>query len=79
MYVLLCADNSLYTGITIDIKKRLATHRSGEGSKYVRSRLPVKLIHTEKFVNKSLAAKREALIKGWDRKKKIRALGLTMQ
>ncbi|MDD3647388.1 MAG: GIY-YIG nuclease family protein [Candidatus Dojkabacteria bacterium] len=71
IYILLCKDNSLYTGFTTDIAKRLEDHRSGRGSKYVRSRLPVKLIYSERFRSKSRAMKREAQIKGWRREDKI--------
>jgi len=44
VYLLRCADGSLYTGVTNDLPKRLATHRAGKASKYTRSRLPVKLV-----------------------------------
>jgi putative endonuclease len=54
-------------------------HETGKGSKYVRSRLPFKLIYTEKFQTKSEALKREAQIKGWSRHKKISELGLLVK
>ncbi|MEI7578536.1 MAG: GIY-YIG nuclease family protein [bacterium] len=76
LYLLLCADNSLYTGITDDIKNRLAVHQSGKGSKYVRSRLPVKLIYQEEQSDKSTALKRELEVKSWSRTEKIARLGL---
>ena len=57
LYILLCADQSLYVGITQDIEQRLEKHRSGKGSKYVAARLPVKLI----FVLKNLPIKEVAL------------------
>lgn len=78
LYILLCSDNSLYTGIAIDIEKRLAAHSSGKGSKYVYSRKPFKLIYQEKFSNKSDALKREAEIKSWSRGEKIENLGLEL-
>jgi len=76
LYILLCSDKSLYTGITNDLGKRMAAHREGKGSKYVRSRLPFKLIYTEEHSDKSSAAKREMEIKSWDRGKKIKELEL---
>jgi putative endonuclease len=76
VYVLLCRDNSLYTGFTTDIKRRIQDHSEGKGSKYVRSKLPVKLIYSEEFKTKSEALKRERQIKGWKREKKIRILKL---
>jgi len=78
VYILLCSDNSLYTGYTVDLKKRLKMHEIGKGSKYVRSRLPARLIYTEKCSTKSDALKREMQIKGWRRSKKIRILDLDM-
>lgn len=78
VYILQCFDNSLYTGITNDIEKRLASHRTGKGSKYVRSRLPVELIYKEEAVDKSTAAKREMEIKNWSREEKIEKLNLNI-
>jgi len=76
IYILLCRDNSLYTGFTTDIKQRIKEHKEGKGSKYVRSKLPVKLIYSQKYRTKSEALKREMQIKGWKRNKKIRVLKL---
>lgn len=76
IYILLCNDNSLYTGYTKDLKKRLKDHNEGNGSKYVRSRLPAKVIYQEKYKTKSEAMKREIEIKGWSREEKIEQLGL---
>ncbi|MBS3781320.1 MAG: GIY-YIG nuclease family protein [Candidatus Thermoplasmatota archaeon] len=70
LYILRLSDDSLYTGITKDIKRRLEQHRAGKGSKYVRSRLPCELIYMEKLEDKSKALKREAEIKGWSKDKK---------
>lgn len=78
IYILLCSDGSLYTGLAKDINKRIEVHKSGKGSKYVRSRLPVKLIYSEEFNNKCDAAKRESEIKSWPRPKKISKLGLNL-
>ncbi|MFW6024750.1 MAG: GIY-YIG nuclease family protein [Candidatus Woesearchaeota archaeon] len=70
VYLLRLNDNSLYTGITKDIKNRLKDHRAGNGSKYVRSRLPLKLVYKEEKETKSLALKREIEIKRWSKSKK---------
>ena len=70
-YLLQCADNTLYCGITNDLDKRLAAHNAGEGAKYTRSRLPVKLAYTEICANKSAALKREYEIKRMSRKQKL--------
>ena len=71
VYILKCADNTLYTGIAKNIEKRLAVHRTGEGSKYVRTRLPIKVVFMEKSKNRSEATKREIEIKKMSRKEKI--------
>lgn len=71
IYILKCSDNSLYTGWTNDLKKRLETHNSGKGSKYTRSRLPVEIVYFEEFKNKSDAMKREYEIKKLSRKNKL--------
>ena len=55
MYVLKCADGSLYTGYTTDLDKRLATHNAGKGAKYTKSRLPVDLLYYETFNHKNAA------------------------
>jgi len=71
VYILQCKDNSFYTGITNDLEKRLKQHKEGNGSKYVRSRLPFKLVYTEKHTTKSKALKRELKIKSLSKKEKI--------
>lgn len=79
VYILLCRDSSLYTGYTVDLQKRLKMHEAGEGSKYVRSRLPVKLIYSEKCPTKSDALKREFYIKSLSRREKIRIFKLRIK
>jgi len=71
VYILECSDKSLYTGITNDIEKRLLKHSIGKGSKYVRSRLPFKLVHKEIYDTKSEAMKREIEIKKLSKKEKL--------
>ncbi|MGT2742116.1 GIY-YIG nuclease family protein [Streptococcus plurextorum] len=63
MYVLECADGTLYTGYTTNIEKRLKAHNSGKGAKYTKSRLPVKLLYQETFDSKEDAMSAEALFK----------------
>ena len=58
-YMLRCNDNSIYSGYTTDLEKRLETHNSGMGAKYTRARLPVKLVYFEEFEDKKEAMKRE--------------------
>jgi putative endonuclease len=78
LYILLCADNTLYTGTTNDVEKRVSVHSLGKGSKYVRSRLPVKLIYTEEFTDNKVALSREWEIKQWTREQKIERLNLEL-
>lgn len=71
VYILRCNDNSLYTGITTDIKKRLVCHNNGKASKYTRSRLPVKIAYSKLCNSESSAKKEEARIKGLSRSEKL--------
>lgn len=74
VYMLRCGDNSLYTGYTDDVQRRLATHQSGKGAKYTRSRLPVSLAYYEELPDKSSALRREAAIKRLTRQQKLELL-----
>ena len=69
-YILKCRDNSLYTGWTNDIDKRLKAHNDGKGAKYTNSRRPVELIYYEKYETKEEAMKREYAIKHMTRRAK---------
>lgn len=71
LYIVRCKDNSLYTGITIDLKKRIKLHNQGKGAKYTRSRKPVRLLYSETCKNESNAKKREIKIKKLSRKNKL--------
>ena len=71
MYVVECADGTLYTGYTTDVERRLKTHNAGKGAKYTRARLPVKLLYSEAFVSKPEAMSAEALFKKKSREKKL--------
>lgn len=75
LYILQCADESLYTGITVDLARRVEEHNSSKiGAKYTASRRPVKLVYEKKFRNRSIACKAEAKIKSLSRKEKLRLI-----
>ncbi|MFA5388526.1 MAG: GIY-YIG nuclease family protein [Candidatus Omnitrophota bacterium] len=75
LYILKCADGSLYTGITTDLKQRLKRHNQGRACKYTRSRKPVKVVYSEVFNNESSVRKREIEIKKLSRINKLRLIG----
>ena len=70
MYLLLCCDESYYTGSTIDLERRIKQHQSGEGANHTKKRLPVQLVYVEEFDRIDHAFYREKQIQGWSRKKK---------
>ena len=70
MYILQCADDSYYTGSTINLERRLAQHQAGEGARHTARRLPVALVYYEKFSRIALAYYREKQVQRWTRKKK---------
>jgi len=72
VYVLRCSDDTLYTGYTTDVQRRVAEHDDGEGAKYTRGRTPVELVHVEEYTSKSAAMSREYEIKQLDRGEKER-------
>jgi len=76
VYVLECADGSLYTGYTTDLERRVAEHDAGDGAKYTRGRTPVELRYHERFDSKSAAMSREYEIKQLSRAEKERLVGL---
>jgi putative endonuclease len=76
IYILKCADDSFYTGITNDLEKRLGTHKIGKGSKYVRTRLPFELIYKEKLETRSEALKREYEIKALTKAQKLQLVSI---
>ncbi len=71
VYLLRCADDTIYTGITNDLARRLKQHNAGTASKYTRSRRPVRLIDSRAAGDRSAALKLEAAIKALPRRKKI--------
>ncbi len=75
VYLLKCADDTLYCGWTTDLKERLKTHNSGKGAKYTRSRLPCTLIYHEEYEDKGEALRREIEIKKMTRKEKEELIG----
>ncbi|MCI9242759.1 MAG: GIY-YIG nuclease family protein [Lawsonibacter sp.] len=74
VYILRCGDNTLYTGITDDVPRRLAAHRAGKGAKYTRGRGPLELVYTEQLPDKSAALRREIEIKRLRRAEKERLI-----
>ena len=71
VYMLRCSDNSLYTGWTTNLQRRLIDHNAGRGGRYTRSRRPVQLVFYENQNNRSAAMQREAAIKKWSRARKL--------
>ena len=64
VYIVRCADRTLYTGVTTDPDKRVSEHNDGHGARYTRSRLPVELVYLEPAADRSAAMRRESEIKG---------------
>ena len=67
VYIILCSDNSLYTGITTDMVRRFRQHQEGRGAKYFRGRQPIKVVYLENGHCRSSATRREAQIKAMNR------------
>lgn len=74
LYILRCGDDSLYTGITDDIQRRLAAHKAGKGAKYTRGRGPLELVYCETCGSHSDALKRELTIKALTRTEKMKLI-----
>ena len=70
MYILLCNDDSYYTGSTLNLEKRLWEHQNGLGANYTKNRLPIKLIYSEEYERVDDAFTREKQVQGWGREKK---------
>lgn len=72
VYILQCADDTLYVGITTDLERRIEEHNHDKkGARYTRGRRPVRVVYAEECDTKSLALKRELEIKSWPREKKF--------
>ena len=74
VYILKCADDTLYCGWTTDPEARLRAHNSGRGAKYTRSRLPVEMVYLEEFEDKHEALSREWHIKRMSREEKMKLI-----
>lgn len=70
VYMVRCVDDSLYTGYTTDLERRVKTHNEGKGAKYTRARLPVRLVYYKEVENMSEGLKLEAKLKKLSKKKK---------
>lgn len=70
VYIIQCGDDSLYTGITTDVERRLKEHQMGIGAKYTRGRGPLRVVYREACADKSTALRREYAIKQLTRKEK---------
>lgn len=77
LYILRCFDETLYTGVTTDLKRRVREHNTSKlGAKYTRARRPVKLVYFKKFRSRSLAQKAENQIKKLSRQEKLALIAL---
>ena len=74
LYILRCGDDTLYTGITVDVAHRFAMHQSGKGAKYTRGRGPLELVYQQACLDHSAALKRELAIKALTRAEKLALL-----
>ena len=75
VYMVRCADDTLYTGITKDLSRRCRQHNDGTASRYTRGRSPVRLVYQEAHASRSLALKREAAVKSLSRRRKESMIG----
>lgn len=75
LYILRCADDTLYTGITTDLDRRVEEHEQGKGARYTRGRGPFTVVHTEPFRTQNEAARREWEVKRMSRTEKMRLIG----
>ena len=71
VYILECADGSLYTGITTNLDRRMAEHAAGKGARYTKGRGPFRLVYSEACEGRAEASRRETAIKSMGRGKKL--------
>jgi len=71
VYIVECADGTLYTGWTVNVEQRVKVHNAGRGARYTRMHKPVKLVYVEELPDRVAAQKRELEIKRWPREKKL--------
>ena len=74
VYLLECADGTLYAGWTTDLERRLAAHNAGRGARYTRGRRPVRLAYYEECATREAAQQREAALRRLSRKRKLSAI-----
>lgn len=74
-YMVRCKDNSLYTGWTNNLEKRVEAHNAGKGAKYTKSRRPVELVYSEEFATKEEAMRREYVLKTMKKVEKEKLIG----
>ncbi len=74
VYIVECADGSLYTGWSIDVEARVKAHNAGRGGRYTRTHRPVELVYSESHGTRKAAMKREVAIKTWPREKKLKLI-----
>jgi putative endonuclease len=71
VYLLRCADGTLYTGWTFDVTQRVHAHQTGRGARYTRTRRPVRLVYSEQLPSRREAMRREIALKHWSRARKL--------
>jgi len=76
VYILRCRDDTLYTGYTNDLQRRLQMHKKGKGAKYTRGRGPFQVVYTKAFSTKTLALQHEYKIKQLNRKQKLKLIAI---
>jgi putative endonuclease len=74
VYIVECADGTLYTGWTVNVEQRVKVHNAGRGARYTRMHGPVKLVYVEELPDRVAALKREFEIKRWPREKKLKLI-----
>ena len=79
VYILECADGSLYTGITTNLERRFREHQAGNGGHYTRAKKAVRIAYREEQPDRSSALKREAEIKRWTRRRKVQWIQMSKQ
>ena len=75
VYIVECADGSLYTGWAVDVEQRVKVHNAGRGARYTRLHGPVKLVYVEELPDRVAALRREWEIKRWPRARKLKLIG----
>lgn len=75
VYILRCADDTLYTGYTVNLERRVQEHQRGRGGRYTRARTPVALVYAEAFRTRRAAIQREVAIKRLSRARKLKLVG----